>query len=361
MGHISRRLAAFVDGELNAQDATRVARHIEQCARCRADVEHVRSAKAMLEQLPVVEAPDAIWKSIEAAQREKRTPRTSPGRRWRGPRWPVPGWPLALGTTAALVLVAMLSWRLAHQTGTRWTVVSLSGLPAAGSTQIRRTSQIGAGEWIETDSGSRATIKVGDIGSVEVAPNTRLRIVTAKADDHRLALARGEIRATISAPPRLFFVETASGTAVDLGCEYTLTADGDGVGVLHVTRGWVAFEWIGLESLVPAGATCRTRPHEGPGIPYFDDASDRLKGSLATLGVEKTETDSLNVILSESRVRDTLTLWHLLSRVEADDRERVYDRMAELTPVPAGISRELALRLDPDTLKRWREELAWAW
>src|SRR5204862_6898290 len=135
----------------------------------------------------------------------------------------------------------------------------------------------GAGEWIETDARSRATVKVGEIGSVEVTPNTRLRVVTARPGEHRLALARGEIRARISAPPKLFFVDTASGTAVDMGCEYALSADEEGSGVLRVTRGWVSFQWKGLESLVPAGASCRTRPQAGPDIPYFDDAPESVK------------------------------------------------------------------------------------
>jgi len=126
--------------------------------------------------------------------------------------------------------------------------------------------------------------------------------------------------------------------------------------MLNVTRGWVAFQWKGLESLVPAGASCRTRPQSGPGIPYFDDASERLKESI-----EDIRPGSVSIILSESRIRDTLTLWHLLSRVEPPDRARVYDRIAALTPVPAGISREKALQLDPETLNRWREELAWTW
>jgi hypothetical protein len=148
---------------------------------------------------------------------------------------------------------------------------------------------------------------------------------------------------------------------VDLGCEYTLASDEEGAGVLRVTKGWVALEWQGMESLVPAGAICQTRPHMGPGVPYFEDASEGLKTALATFGLEKTIDDPLNVILSESRVRDTLTLWHLLSRVEESDRARVYDRIAQLTPVPAGVSREQALRLDSGTLKRWKEELAWTW
>jgi hypothetical protein len=86
-----------------------------------------------------------------------------------------------------------------------------------------------------------------------------------------------------------------------------------------------------------------------------------VKQAVESFGFEKGADAALNVILSESRVRDTLTLWHLLSRVDAAGRGRVFDRIAALTPVPAGVSRERALQLDPPTLDRFREELAWTW
>jgi hypothetical protein len=230
-----------------------------------------------------------------------------------------------------------------------------------GARSISGVGHVGIGEWIETDSDSRARVTIGEIGSVEVAPATRVQVLAARSDEHRLALARGEIRATISAPPQLFFVDTPSGTAVDLGCEYSLNTDEDGFGLLRVTKGWVAFQWNGLESLVPAGASCPTRPRMGPGLPYFDDATEVMKQALARFGLEKGENSALNVILAESRVRDTLTLWHLLSRVGVGERARVYDRIAALTPVPVGVSRENVLTLDANTLTRWREELAWTW
>jgi hypothetical protein len=278
----------------------------------------------MLDHLPKVKAPDGIWKSIEAALEERRSHTKSSARR---------PWLLAFASVAVLALLAIGYWSVRHR----------------------------AGQWIETDSKSRTTLRIGEIGSVEIEPGTRVRVVTEQPGEHRLALAHGEIRATISAPPRLFFVDTASGTAIDLGCEYTLSDDELGLGLLHVTRGWVSFQWKGLESLVPAGASCRTHPKIGPGIPYFDDASQRLKDALEGLGVEKSADDPIEVILSEARVRDTLTLWHLLQRVELRDRARVYDRIASLTPVPDGVSREKALKLDPTTLKLWKDELAWKW
>jgi hypothetical protein len=350
--HVSRRLAAYIDGELPERSAQQVERHMRQCVQCRFDCEQVRRGMAAVHHLPSAGTPADMWPAIEVAFRQRRTGKSSTGGRWR----------LAIAAAVLLLpLAGAAAWRLTHPSGSRWAVVRLDGSPVVGATHIRAAGQVGAGEWIETDSGSRARLEVGDIGSVEVAPNTRMRVVTARHDEHRLALARGEIRARISAPPRLFFVETPSGTAVDLGCEYELNTDEEGVGLLRVTKGWVAFEWNGLESLVPAGATCPTRPHSGPGIPYFDDAPETIRRALANFGFEKDGSDALTILLTESRVRDTLTLWHLLSRVAAGDRGRVYDRIAALTPVPAGVSRDRALNLDPDTLKRWKEELAWTW
>jgi hypothetical protein len=284
-----------------------------------------RELKQILDHLPKVEAPDAIWKSIEAQLRSDRIPKRSEFRPWR--------WAFAALAVLAVVFVIAVGWKQTHRD-----------------------------QWIETDAHSRTTIKVGEIGSVEVEPGTRLRIVSDGPQGHRFALAHGEIHATISAPPKLFFVDTASGTAIDLGCEYKLNSNELGLGLLQVTKGWVSFQWKGLESLVPAGASCRTHPGIGPGIPYFDDASENLKQAVESLRVpQKSGDDPLDVILGESRVRDTLTLWHLLQRVDVQDRGRVYDRIAALTPVPSGVSRERALQLDPETLKLWKDELAWKW
>jgi hypothetical protein len=350
--HVSHRLAALIDGQLSPQQAGRVERHAARCADCRAEHERIRLGMELLDHLPQIEPPDGIWTAIEAGFQEQRSVARHPASR---------PWRLAFAATAILALAGAAYWTVARYVGTRWEVVRIDGSPVVNEKRIRGESRIGAGEWIETDARSSATVKVGEIGSVEVEPNTRLRVVTARPGEHRLALARGEIRAKISAPPKLFFVDTASGTAVDLGCEYTLDADESGSGLLRVTKGWVSFQWKGLESLVPAGASCRLHPGVGPGIPYFDDAPENLKRAVEAFGFEKAGYGAPNVILAAARVRDTLTLWHLLSRVEGEDRARVYDRIASLTPIPQGVSREQALQLDPETLRRWKEELAWTW
>jgi hypothetical protein len=238
---------------------------------------------------------------------------------------------------------------------TRWEVVRTTG------SQPARTETIGAGDWLQTDAHSTAEMQIGTIGKVEIEPGTRLRIVATKQNDNRLSLEHGEIAATISAPPKLFFVETKSATAVDLGCEYKMKVDDAGNGLLRVTRGWVSFEWQGRESLVPAGANCRTRAGAGPGTPFFEDAPSPLTTALDAFDFSDAGETALRAILAASRSRDTLTLWHLLSRVPAPLRPLIYDRMVSFAPPPAGVTREKALSLDPLTLKMWKDELAWTW
>ena len=57
-----------------------------------------------------------------------------------------------------------------------------------------------------------------------------------------------------------------------------------------------------------------------------------------------------NGILAAARPRDGLTLWHLLTRVPAQDRGAVFDRFAELVKLPPEVSRERVLRKDPEMI-----------
>lgn len=300
-------------------------------------------------QLPVVKAPDQIWNSIVDSLDGQRRPA------WNGFRW----WQIA--AAFSLAIGVSLLWYSNRPKPPSWEVVRLQGSPSVGSKRVAETGRIAVGEWLQTDASSRARVTIGDIGTVEVEPNSRIRLTAARPNEHRLTMARGEISAVVSAPPRLFFVDTPASTAIDLGCAYQMKTDESGSGLLNVSAGWVALDRNGRESLVPAGASCRTKSGVGPGTPYFGDASAALQQALAAYDFENGGSEAVRTILRESRVRDTLTLWHLLSRADAGERARVLDRMVELAPLPQGISRDKVLELDKDTLERWRQELAWKW
>ncbi len=298
-------------------------------------------------ELPLASPPEGMWESILASVNAAPT-RT--GLRW----WQ---WAAAFSAIPGLLVV----WYATRPRPGGWEVMALKGAPMVNSERVAAAGKIRVGEWLRTDGASRARIEVGAIGTVEVEPNSQIRLLAAKPNEHRLELKRGEISAVVSAPPRLFFVDTPASTAVDLGCAYTMKTDESGSGLLQVTTGWVSLEWKGRESMVPAGARCRTRPGTGPGTPYFTDASEALQDALASFDFEDGGAAAAEKVLREARFRDTLTLWHLLSRVGPEERVRILDRMIQLTPLPDGVSREQAMALDKDTLQRWMQQLAWKW
>ena len=349
--HVSGRLDALIDGQLTAAEAARINAHLAECTRCREARDHVQFAADMLSRLPRVGAPASIWTSIEDADPWKLETR-EPWNRGSLDPGDLRRRVFAIAAVLVLAVASLVLWR-AGRGSARSDVVRLD----AGGGEVRMT----IGEWVETNAASRATIRIGAIGTVDVAPNTRMQLLAARPDEHRLNLARGTISAEIVAPPRLFFVETPSSTVVDLGCAYTMTVDQVGVGLLRVTSGWASLEWAGRESLVPAGASCPTRPSVGPGTPSFNDATERLRQALLAFDFANGGSAAVGAVLAEARERDTLTLWHLLSRVEESERTRIFDRMVALTPLPHGVTREKALTLDAETLKLWRQELAWTW
>jgi hypothetical protein len=173
----------------------------------------------------------------------------------------------------------------------------------------------------------------------------------------RIALDRGTIQAFIWAPPGQFVVDTPSAVTVDLGCAYTLQVDDSGSGIVRTSLGWVGFKLNGHESFIPAGAACATRPKVGPGTPYFEDAPAEFRAALARFDFEdntpQQRSEDLAIVLARSRGRDALTLWHLLARVDEGQRMLVYDRLRQLAPPPAGVTKEGILRLDQPTLDLW--------
>jgi hypothetical protein len=70
----------------------------------------------------------------------------------------------------------------------------------------------------------------------------------------------------------------------------------------------------------------------------------------------KDRSLALSEVLSEARPEDSLTLWHLLSRTEGPDRSSVFDRLAQLVPPPAGVTRTGILALDRAMLDLWWDQ-----
>jgi hypothetical protein len=349
--HVTSLSSAYLDGELTQRQSSRVAEHLLACVRCRTEFEAVRSGVHAANQIEIVSAPDSIWSGIAAgldnsAKKQRRS-------------WLLK--PLTAAVAVVLVVGVALLLRVDRSPEVHWNVARLGGAPRIDSQTIGDAGKLGVGQLLETDATSRAQIEVATIGSVRIDPNSRVRLLETNPEEHRLELERGRLSAVIAAPPKLFFVNTPSGVAEDLGCAYTLDVDDDGNTILHVTAGWVALQLVDRESTVPAGAACAMKRGSGPGTPYYEDASQSFRASLAKFdfaGNGNEKTAALATVLGEARPRDAMTLWYLLLRAERSDRASVYDRMSTLVTPPQDVTRNGVLNLDPQMLDRWKVKLS---
>jgi hypothetical protein len=244
-------------------------------------------------------------------------------------RTPRAWWAVAAAVVLSAVGLTQLSMPGAPHTA--WEVAGMQGA----------ARYVRSGQLLHTGSGAQITLESENVGRIDLGPNSDLRAST----DRKVRLEKGVLHAFIWAPAREFVVDTPSSRTVDLGCEYTLNVDGSGDGLVRVTLGWVAFQFGDRESFIPAGAQCATRRRGGPGIPYFEDASDEFRGAVAAFE-SGADRGALARILTAARPRDGLTLWHLLTRVGDNDRGPVFDRFSQLVTLPPEVSRAGVLRKD---------------
>lgn len=256
-------------------------------------------------------------------------------------------WVPALAVGALILLAAI--WLVAPHffSDPRWQVVSIDGTVKLDGALAKPGSRISAGEFIETGEASHAILHVDGLGRVDVGPNTQLSLVKTTPEHQEARLERGTIHAQVIAPPYVFLVHTPAAYALDMGCAYTLQVNADDTGILEVTEGWVQFQHDWIQSMVPAGADAEMRPGYGPGAPFFADASEKFRDALRIVNFDsahpQARSDALTILLAEARKRDAFTVLNLIHRVATEDRGRVYDRLAELLPLPSTVTRQDAI------------------
>ncbi|MDQ2840501.1 MAG: FecR domain-containing protein [Acidobacteriota bacterium] len=247
-----------------------------------------------------------------------------------------------IAAAACLLLSAFAILRIAWQPGRDWKVTTVSGVPLINNVPMRSGRRLSAGELLQTDDHSRAMLRMGLMAKIEVGPATKIRLLTTGSSQHRISLQSGKITARVWAPPFTILVDTPAATTVDLGCAFTLQVEERGSGELHVTSGWVESERNKRQAIIPAGAMVLIRPAFGPGTPFFEDAGSRFRGALEELDFGKTgyrNIAALELLLSEARRRDAITLLSLLRRVQPSEKGLVFDRAAEFVPAPLGLTR----------------------
>jgi len=329
-GHVTKYLTAYHHGELSEGQRRRVEVHTAKCSRCRAELEEVGFAVKM--------AGTVFPPSVRTRGPVRRESRVLTYR---------------FVAVAAMVLltISLYAWRQ-------------SRLPFWEVNFANKVSRLRVGQWFETGAASDAIVRIANVGEIRVEPNSRMRILESRPQEQRMELQKGTIKAQVWAPPRLFFVETPSATAIDLGCAYTLNVDDAGNGLLRVTLGAVQLESAGRSSVVLLGWSAKTRRDAGPGTPFLVDSPAAIQEALDVIDFGQdpaAKAAAVDLIVRESRDSDMVTLWHLLSRVDDGLRRKIYDRMIALDSGPDDVTVEGIMNLDPDMMNRWKSRLGLVW
>ncbi len=413
--HIINSLNGFLSGDLSKDERQIIAEHLLVCESCRREHDEIKLGISLMSRLERADAPAAVWSGIEGKMdgRSESQMGLMPDASFFSFRkafafataliavsglavviyiglFTGKGYVARNGENSNQMIAAAPSNPSDSQTelpvnantdqsntntnlsntnialGTAptagWRVETLAGMPKIeGGGDAGSQVQIAVGQLLETDGRSKAKITVADIGSVEIAPNSRVKLVGTDKTEHRLSLERGQLHAKIFAPPRLFVVDTPSGKAVDLGCEYTLVVDRVGNSILSVIGGFVALEDAGRESIVPAGMMCLTRKGKGLGTPFPAESDEAFKKALEQFDFSGRGSPALQAVLAKADFYDMFTLWHLLSRASKKDRGLVYDALAKHVPPPSGVTREGIIDLNKKMLADWRTEVENAW
>ena len=284
--------------------------------------------------------------------------RELPARRAPARRWPIAS--LGACVAAAAVLFVWLGGRHEHGShhgggaagapcsgSTGFAFAVTNGDATCGGAAVASAGTLPVGAWLETHDHAVAAVKIADIGELTVFGDSKLRLVATGPATQHLELARGHVHAQVTAPPRLFVVDTPAASAVDLGCQYDLVVDARGTH-LRVTVGAVSLEDKRGVVYVPATFEVDMVPGH-LGTPISIDATTELRDAVSSFD----RGGPVAPLVAAAASRDRVTLWNAIAHTTGTDRAALVAKLEDLAPLPDPTLHAKVLAGDADALDIW--------
>lgn len=268
-------------------------------------------------------------------------------------------WRLALAAAAVLALCAFgfrtwyqqrLQWPMAQA----WQLAAVRGEVRIDGRGADTTVALAPGNVLETGDGI-ARMRVARIGEMAVGRDSRLTLVETRSGRHRVRLLQGRMWARVWAPPGTFAVDTPAAGVFDMGCEFVLTVDAAGAGLLTVRSGWVQVDNGWSEAMVPQGARVAIDASGVAGTPYDLRASAAFVAALREIDAQAgvVDDDALRRLLAAAKPSDAISLLSLLTRRPQLAEGPLFDRLAAFMPADAVVTRAEILARGRDALSPW--------
>lgn len=257
------------------------------------------------------------------------------------------------GILSALALGIIFAFLIFDSsTGTYWSVENISGYPVIESRILAGNGIIKSGEKLFTNSESRARLKLVDIGEIDIEPLSEVQFIETETSEYKLILSRGQITVRTWDAPKLFSIITPSSSIKDFKAVYTINVNAEFSTRVKVNSGYVLLGNKNRKSLLTAGSTCISKMPKGPGTPYASSASNSFIYLLNKIDFEADGLNNLDLLLSESRKEDIISLFYLLRQNDSIVRGKIFDRIIFLSDMPQRITHEEIVSGDKESMAR---------
>ena len=255
------------------------------------------------------------------------------------------------GVIFIVVLVAAYIFITSPSGG--WEVVSITGQPKLENNVMNKDDDFAAEGTLETDENSSVTFMIPEIGRLLVDAST---LAERTENNNQLKLNRGQIKKFEGDATDILTVMTplAKFTELYKGGAFKLNVEEDGTCKLLVESGWMIVNIKEFDSYVPKSFGCLIMRGKYA-IPYPLDSPPQLISLLENF--TGANDPSIGTILSLMTKKESLSLWHIIQLVSTENRSIAFDRLNELVPVPAGVTKEGILALNKNMLLDWRQEI----
>jgi hypothetical protein len=220
-------------------------------------------------------------------------------------------------------------------------------------------SKLSQGQTLATIDSSSVFLSVPNTGKIEIAPNSSIVLVKAKEDDNRIKLERGSIKVIGSVDMPNLTVELYSVLVSNRSGIFTITTNDKNSATLVVQNGFVEIEYGEEIAFVKDGYACKIKKGRQPGLPYRIEASDSLKKEIEKFDYAIDNEILVKNLISISGKEDVLTLMALLPRVAQQERQILFQAIANYYQPPVGVTRMGILKADKDMIYTWWEDIEW--
>lgn len=241
--------------------------------------------------------------------------------------------------------------------GNYWKVSNLQGNSRIGDVAMNNYDSIKEGQWIETNSDSRAELIVADLGKVIIEPNSKVIFVKSAEGDKRILVEYGTINTVMNPDAKDFFVEMPSAVASDNGGSYMLTIDSTGDGLVFVKSGKVAIESPNRDAIVPAGNLVLTKKNIGVGTPFNENSSAKFKNALFNFDFGKCAGACITTLINNAKMSDAVSLVNLIPNVDKEYSDQVYTKLANFVPPPSAVPVDSIPFIDEEEINQWVDKI----